>query len=243
MSTLIDSPVYDSASYPAPEANKPLKKRTDRMAKLITENFWLKASLPALAAAFMYNGYQTHQNTEALRHFRPIVIRVDETGRAEAVEYRNMKYVPDQTTIRYFLGDFANKFYRRSRATIADQWPDAFYFLEANLGNGLRMDAQKAGFPDKFVLGRDTQPECDIRIDNVVFAELPSAPTDIRKHFTGRIDFTKVFYNQAHEQAKTEKWTTQVWFTFTDKIENDLILKNPIGLVITSFDTKQAFTN
>jgi len=199
--------------------------------------------LPALAAAFTYNGYQTHLNAEQMRHFRPIVVRVDETGRAEAVEYRSMKYVPEQRTIRFFLSTFINDFNRRNRATIGDEWPDAFYFLEANLGNGIRLDSQKNGFPDKFLTGRDTQAECDIRIDNVVFAELAGAPTDVRKRYSGRVDFTKTFYSQAHQTASTEKWTTQVWFTFTDKIENDLILKNPIGLVITSFDTKQAFTN
>lgn len=213
------------------------------MAELMTQNFWLKLSLPLLAAAFFYNGYQTHLNTEQMRHFRPIVVRVDETGRAEAVEYRTMKYVPEYRTIKFFLGTFINDFYRRNRSTIGDQWPDAFYFLEANLGNGLRLDSQKNGFPDKFVTGRDTQPECDIRIDNAVFAELPSGPSDIRQKYSGRIDFTKTFYSQAHQTTTTERWTTQVWFTFTDKIENDLILKNPIGLVITAFDTKQAFTN
>ena len=242
MNNTLDRPDRNYRSYPAPEANKPLKRRDDRMASLLTENFWLKMALPVVAIAFGANAYYTHQASESIKHFRPIVIQSEATGRMQAVEYIGMNNIPTHANIQYFLGDFINKFYRRSKATVAEQWPEAFFFLEANLGNGIRTDAQTTGFPDKFIAGRDPQPECDITINNVVFSEMPASPLDVRKKYEGRIDFTKNFYNQAHQSTTTEKWTTQVWFTFTPKIENDLILKNPIGLVVTSFDTHQAFT-
>ena len=54
---------------------------------------------------------------------RPIVVRVDEVGRAEAIAYEAMEAQADplDPTTKYFLNRFIYDFYSRRRATVEDQ--------------------------------------------------------------------------------------------------------------------------
>ena len=55
---------------------------------------------------------------------RPIVVRVDEVGRAEAVAYEAMEAQADplDPTTKYFLNRFIYDFYSRRRATVQEHW-------------------------------------------------------------------------------------------------------------------------
>ena len=58
---------------------------------------------------------------------RPIVVRVDEVGRAEAVAYEAMEAQADplDPTTKYFLNRFIHDFYSRRRATLQRTGPAA----------------------------------------------------------------------------------------------------------------------
>ncbi len=62
---------------------------------------------------------------------RPIVVRVDEVGRAEAVTYEAMEAQADplDPTTKYFLNRFIYDFYSRRRATVAENWSRSLRFL------------------------------------------------------------------------------------------------------------------
>ena len=55
---------------------------------------------------------------------KPIVVRVDEVGRAEAVAYEAMEAQADplDPTTKYFLNRFIHDFYSRRRATVQQNW-------------------------------------------------------------------------------------------------------------------------
>ena len=55
---------------------------------------------------------------------RPIVVRVDEVGRAEAVAYEaaTAQADPLDPTTKYFLNRFIADFYSRRRATVEEHW-------------------------------------------------------------------------------------------------------------------------
>ena len=61
---------------------------------------------------------------------RPIVVRVDEVGRAEAVAYKAMEAQADplDPTTKYFLNRFIYDFYSRRRATVAQNWSRSLRF-------------------------------------------------------------------------------------------------------------------
>ena len=68
---------------------------------------------------------------------KPIVVRVDEVGRAEAVAYEAMEAQADplDPTTKYFLNRFIHDFYSRRRATVQENWSRSLRFLTTNLAN------------------------------------------------------------------------------------------------------------
>ncbi len=47
-------------------------------------------------------------------NFRPLVIRIDDLGRAEAINYHNLEYKPQDAEAKYFISQFCALYYRRS---------------------------------------------------------------------------------------------------------------------------------
>ena len=76
---------------------------------------------------------------------KPIVVRVDEVGRAEAVAYEAMEAQADplDPTTKYFLNRFIHDFYSRRRATVQENWSRSLRFLSTELANAsFRVESQ-----------------------------------------------------------------------------------------------------
>src|SRR5262245_11696499 len=59
---------------------------------------------------------------------KPLVIRIDEVGRADAVQYDASTYRPQAPELRYFLTQFIVKHFSRLRATVQRDYPDSLFF-------------------------------------------------------------------------------------------------------------------
>src|SRR6266571_510179 len=66
---------------------------------------------------------------------KPLVIRIDDVGRAEAVQYDATGYQPQPQELRYFLTQFVVKHFSRIRATVQRKYPDSLFFLEPALAD------------------------------------------------------------------------------------------------------------
>src|SRR6266566_7320230 len=66
---------------------------------------------------------------------KPLVIRIDDVGRAEAVQYDATGYQPQPPELRYFLTQFIVKYFSRIRATVQREYPDSLFFLEPALAD------------------------------------------------------------------------------------------------------------
>src|ERR1700754_4557394 len=66
-------------------------------------------------------------------HVKPLVIRIDEVGRAEAVQYDATVYQPQPPELRYFLTQFVVKHFSRLRATVQRDYPESLFFLDPAL--------------------------------------------------------------------------------------------------------------
>src|SRR6267154_2827362 len=67
---------------------------------------------------------------------RPIAnryIRIDEMGRAQAIQYTDLNYSPREGEVRTYLTEWANYRYTISRDTIAKKYPLNYYFLSSTL--------------------------------------------------------------------------------------------------------------
>src|SRR5678816_3880314 len=60
---------------------------------------------------------------------KPLVVRIDDVGRAEAVQYDAAAYQPQAPELRYFLTQFVVKHFSRIRSTVQREYPDSLFFL------------------------------------------------------------------------------------------------------------------
>ena len=63
------------------------------------------------------------------------MVRIDEVGRAEAVQYDATAYQPQPPELRYFLTQFVVKHFSRIRSTVQREYPDSLFFLEPTLAD------------------------------------------------------------------------------------------------------------
>src|ERR1700738_70854 len=71
---------------------------------------------------------------------RPIAnryIRIDEMGRAQAIQYTDLNYSPREGEVRTYLTDWANYRYTVSRDTIGKKYPLNYYCLSQSLASQL----------------------------------------------------------------------------------------------------------
>jgi type IV secretion system protein VirB5 len=169
------------------------------------------------------------------QNFRPLVIRIDDVGRAEAINYHQFEYKPRDAEAKYFLSHFCTLYYRRNRYTIQDDVSKSLYFLDGKAANGILDEYRKTDLVRKF-LTNTAAAEIDIDVKKVALEELQTPP------YRARVDFYMVYYSPAdHSELKRELYTANFLFVFKTQVPNELIPINPLGLAITYFREDQAF--
>jgi len=168
-------------------------------------------------------------------NFRPLVIRIDDLGRAEAINYHNLEYKPQDAEAKYFLSQFCALYYRRNRYTIQNDFSKALYFLDGKLADGILDAYRKDDIIKKFLMNTSAA-EIDVEVKKVALEDMQTPP------FKARVDFYLVYYSPAdHSEIKRDLYTANFVFVFKTKVPNDLIPINPLGLAITYFREDQAF--
>jgi type IV secretory pathway TrbF-like protein len=198
-------------------------------------NTYLKIALVLLALVAVGLALVDLRTIRTFRNFRPLVIRIDDLGRAEALNYTSFEYKPQDVEAKYFLSQFCTLYYRRNRYTIQDDFSKSLYFLDGKLADGIIDTYRKNGIIDKF-LTNSTMPEVDVDIKNVALEGLQNPP------YRARVDFDMVYYSPAdHSELKRDLYTADFVFLFRAQVPNDLIPVNPLGMTITYFREDQAF--
>jgi len=100
-------------------------------------NTYLKIALALLALVCVALALIDLRTIRTFENFRPLVIRIDDLGRAEAINYHNFEYKPQDAEAKYFLSQFTKLYYRRNRYTIQDDFAKSLYFLDGKIANGI----------------------------------------------------------------------------------------------------------
>ena len=156
---------------------------------------------------------------------RPIVVRVDEVGRAEAITYEAMEAQADplDPTTKYFLNRFIHDFYSRRRATVQENWSRSLRFLTTELANAsFRAESRNVA-----LLAAGAARD-ELQVDRVVL-RIQANP---REPHSATADFDLVRMEMANEVGR-ERWTLSLQFLFLEEIPPDLIVFNPMGIVIS----------
>ena len=198
-------------------------------------NTYLKIALALLALVAVGLVLLDLRTIRTFQNFRPLVIRIDDLGRAEAINYHNLEYKPQDAEAKYFLSEFCALYYPRNRYTIQDDFSKSLYFLDGKLANGILDAYRKDDIIKKFITNSAT-PEVDVDVKKVALEEMQTPP------FRARVDFYLVYYAPAdHSELKRDLYTANFVFLFKSNVPNELIPINPLGMTITYFREDQAF--
>jgi type IV secretion system protein VirB5 len=166
---------------------------------------------------------------------KPLVIRIDEVGRAEAVQYDATRYQPEPPELRYFLTQFIVKHFSRIRATVRREYPDSLFFLDPALADATIAQNEQSRSLETF-LTTPSADEIDVVVQNVSLSQLATSP------YKAAVSFQKVFYAPGTRQERArETYVAQVDFVLRERVPNEFVRVNPLGLQIAYFRVDQAF--
>ena len=198
-------------------------------------NTYLKIALlliSLLALGLLALNFRTAAKAATLK---PLVIRIDDVGRAEAVQYDASTYRPQAPELRYFLTQFVAKHFSRLHATVERDYADSLFFLNPVLADATIAQNEQSHAMETFVTNPSAE-ETDIAVQNVSLSELAKPP------YKASVSFQKLLYapGTRSERAR-ETYVAQIDFVMRDRVPNEFVRVNPLGLQITYFRVDQAF--
>ena len=198
-------------------------------------NTYLKIALVLMSlVALGLIGLNVHTAARA-SEVKPLVIRIDDVGRAEAVAYDATSYQPQPPELRYFLTQFVVKHFSRIRATVQRDYPDSLFFLEPALADATIAQNDQSRGLETFVTN-PVADEVDVVVQNVSLSEVTTAP------FKATVTFQKVYYAPGTRNERSrETYVAQLQFVLRDRVPNAFVRVNPLGLQVAYFRVDQAF--
>ena len=169
--------------------------------------------------------------SSAGRTLKPIVIRVDEIGRAEAVRYEALEASPTATdpTVQYFLHSFLADHYSRNPATVQERWTRSLTFLSPDTAYPII----ERTTPEIALVSRSAVTEIS-QVENILLRIEPGPEPPYR----ASADYEIAHYARGEERGR-EQWTAHLMFTFAP-LSQGLIATNPLGLFVVSLETARA---
>lgn len=206
----------------------------ERITLYQVHNRWLRVALGAACVVILVLAGANYKLSKTYSTLKPLVIRINDVGAAEAVSYASMEFQPRELEVRHFLMNFVQDHYSRNRATIHDAFIRQLYFLDASHSRALTEEETKSKSIQTFLSGSDDDVEIVVR--NVAIEDLRAAP------YKATVDFEKVYRTVGdRRETKRERFVAHFQFSVMDKVPNNFVGVNPLGLVITYFREDQAF--
>ena len=198
-------------------------------------NTYLKVTILVLAVVCLAVAALLYKSQTALANMHPMIVRINDVGRAEAIDYRNFQYRPQEVENKYYLTRWAELYFSRNRFTIERDQTNSLYFLNDDVQRAVINMEQKDNIIQSYA--RDnTLPFVDVEVKNVVLDDLRQSP------YSARIEFQKVYTNSSdHTELKREQWTASVTYVFRENVKNNELAVDPLGLTIVRFRADQAF--
>ena len=211
------------------------QKFLELYAEPVVTNTYLKFAilvLSVVALALLALFYRAQ--TAALR-LKPLVISITDAGRGQVTSYADFSKVPVERVSKYYLARWVELHYARNHATLQRDFSESLNFFSNDLQAATLAEVNKEKTLESFLLD-PSAPNVDIEIKAVVLEDLRQAP------YRAHIEFDKVFRSPGDQQEQhRERWTANVVYGFRDEVPNEMLLTNPLGLVISYVHEDQAF--
>jgi type IV secretion system protein VirB5 len=219
----------------SPEITRAAQRYLEQYGDPLVMNTYLKVAVLAMAAVCVALAGVVFKSHQALVSVKPLIIRIDNVGRAEAIDYRDFQYRPQEAENKYYLGRWAELFFSRNRFTLVRDQTASLYFMNSDVQRSVIEQERKAQTIPTY-LKDSSIPYVTIVVKNVILDDLKLSP------YSARIEFERVYTNpQNLHEIKREQLTASVTYVFRDNVKNTELAVNPLGLTIVRFRVDQAF--
>jgi type IV secretion system protein VirB5 len=219
---------------PAKDFNAAKQQYMEQFGSALVTNTYLRIAVLCLSIVSVGALALNFKTYSLFKNFKPLVIRINDVGRAEPLEYASMEYKPQAPEIKYFLTQFVHDHYSRNKATVRDDFSRSLNFLDSRLAASRMDENRKTKEIENFIV--NANEEVEVRVQNIVLQDLRTSP------FRATVDFDKVFLSGPDRtEMRVEKYVGSFLFVFRDSVPNNMIPVNPLGLTITYFRDDQAF--
>ena len=176
---------------------------------------------------------------------RPAVnryIRIDEMGRAQAIQYTDLNYSPREGEIRTYLTDWANYRYTINHDTIAKKYPLNYYFLSQTLASQGMADDNGNHFVSQVLGGQAEQNEVEVKNVTITSMAEETVAGARMARGTALINIDKLFSARTSHEPRTEHWLLSATYYLNPKQVSEASRVfpqfetiNPLGMTITEF--------
>ncbi|HTF62668.1 MAG TPA: VirB8/TrbF family protein [Edaphobacter sp.] len=219
----------------SPEITRAAERYLEQYGDPMVMNTYLKVAILALIVVCLALAALVFRCQTALASMHPLIVRINDVGRAEAIDYRNFQYRPQEAENKYYLTRWAELYFARNRFTIERDQTNALYFLNGDVQRAVIEQERRDNIIQGYVKD-STLPYVDVEVKTVVLDDLRQSP------YSARIEFEKVYTNPAdHTELKRERWVASVTYVFRETVKNQELAVNPLGLTIVRFRADQAF--
>src|SRR6266849_3944266 len=94
---------------PTKDFNAAKRQYVEQFGSVLVMNTYLKIAVLALCLVILALVALDLRTFQVFRYVKPLVIRINEVGRAEAVPYDTFEYKPQEGELKYFLIDFVQR--------------------------------------------------------------------------------------------------------------------------------------
>jgi type IV secretion system protein VirB5 len=220
---------------PSPDITRAAERYLEQYGDPLVMNTYLKVTILVLAVVCTALAVLLFRGQMALANVHPLIVRINEVGRAEAIDYRNFEYRPQEAENKYYLTRWAELYFSRNRFTIERDQTSSLYFLNGDVQRAVIDQERKDNIIANYA--KDSSlPFVDVEVKNVILDDLRQSP------YSARIEFEKIFTNPSdHTELRREQWTASVTYVFRETVKNNELAVNPLGLTIVRFRADQAF--
>src|SRR5580658_1735339 len=108
----------DEETKATPEITRAAELYLERYGDPLVMNTYLKITILVLGVVCLMLGALAFKSQKALADMHPMIVRINDVGRAEAIDYRNFQYRPQEAENKYYLTRWAELYFSRNRFTI-----------------------------------------------------------------------------------------------------------------------------
>src|SRR5579872_4886442 len=129
--TRTEKPCAENRQSPA--ITRAAERYLEQYGEPLVMNTYLKITILVLAVICLALSALVFRSQMVLANAHPFIVRINDAGRAEAIDYRNFQYRPQEAENKYYLTRWTELYFSRNRFTIERDQTNSLYFLNGDV--------------------------------------------------------------------------------------------------------------